>query len=70
MTVSPRRFSPPRTVDEANAACFIARDANGRALGYIYFEQESGRRAAAKLLTKEDATFGSELRQAAGAEMR
>ena len=31
-------------------ACFIIRDANGQALAYVYFEDEPGRRAAAKLL--------------------
>jgi hypothetical protein len=41
-------------IDEANAACFIVRDKNGQALGYFYFEQEPGRRAAANLLTKDE----------------
>jgi hypothetical protein len=31
------------------------RDASGQALAYVYFEGESGRRAAAKLLTKDEA---------------
>jgi hypothetical protein len=30
-------------------------DANGQALAYVYFEEEPGRRAAAKLLTKDEA---------------
>ena len=30
-------------------------DANGQALAYVYFEEEPGRRAAAKLLTHEEA---------------
>jgi hypothetical protein len=50
----PRRFPPPWSVDETNA-CFIVRDKNGQALGYFYFEDEPGRRAAAKLLTKDEA---------------
>ena len=32
-----RRIPPPWTIDEANDACFIVRDANGQALGYFYF---------------------------------
>jgi len=30
------------TLDEANAASFIVRDHNGRALAYVYFEDEPG----------------------------
>jgi len=30
-------------------------DASGQKLGYFYFEEESGRRSAAKLLTKDEA---------------
>ena len=52
---SARRFLPPWTVEEANDACFIVRDANGQALGYFYFENEAGRRTAASLLTKDEA---------------
>jgi len=36
-------------------ACFIVRDANGHALAYVYFEEEPRRRAAAKLLTRDEA---------------
>ncbi len=50
-----RRFPPPWTIDEANAACVIVRDKTGQALGYFYFEDEPGRRSAAKLLTKDEA---------------
>jgi len=32
------RFPPPWTIDEANDACFIVRDATSQALGYFYFE--------------------------------
>ena len=49
-----RRFPPPWSVDET-PACFTVRDANGQALAYVYFEDESGRRAAAKLLTHDEA---------------
>ena len=49
-----RRFPPPWSVDESHA-CFTVRDANGQALAYVYFEDESGRRAAAKLLSHDEA---------------
>jgi hypothetical protein len=52
---APRRFPPPWIVDEHSDACFIVKDATGQALGYFYFEDEPGRRSAAKLLTKDEA---------------
>jgi hypothetical protein len=52
---SVHRFPPPWSVDETNGACFIVRDANGQALAYVYWEEERGRRAAAKLLTRDEA---------------
>jgi hypothetical protein len=51
----PRRFPPPWSIEEANAACYIVRDNNGRALAYVYFESEPGRRTAANLLTRDEA---------------
>ena len=33
----------------------LLRDANGPALAYVYFEEGPGRRAAAKLLTRDEA---------------
>ncbi len=50
-----RRFPPPWTIDEANSACFIVGDSTRQVLGYFYFEDEPGRRSAAKLLTKDEA---------------
>ena len=49
-----RRFPPPWSVEETDA-CFIVRDHNGQALAYVYFEEEPGRRAAAHLLTRDEA---------------
>ncbi len=40
---------------EETESCFIVRDHNGQALAYIYFEAEQGRRAAAKLLMRDEA---------------
>ena len=40
---------------EEQEACFTVRDANGQALAYVYFEDEPGRRSAAKLLTRDEA---------------
>ena len=49
-----RRFAPPWPVEETSA-CFIVRDRSGQALAHVYFEDEPGRRSAAKLLTPEEA---------------
>jgi hypothetical protein len=49
-----RRFPPPWSAEETEA-CYIVRDANGQALAYVYFEEEPGRRAAAHLLTRDEA---------------
>jgi hypothetical protein len=52
--MSARRFPPPWSVEEQDA-CFIVRDNSGQALAYVYFEEEPGRRSAAKLLSKDEA---------------
>jgi hypothetical protein len=49
-----RRFPPPWSVEELDA-CFVVRDHNGQALAYVYFEDEPGRRSAAKLMTRDEA---------------
>jgi hypothetical protein len=49
-----RRFPQPWRVEETDA-CFIVRDGSGQALAYVYCEDEPGRRAAAKLLTRDEA---------------
>jgi endo-1,4-beta-D-glucanase Y len=51
----PRRFPPPWTFEDHNDACFIVMDASGLAVTYVYYEEEPGRRAAANLMTKEEA---------------
>jgi hypothetical protein len=43
-----RRFPPPWSIEERQA-CFIVKDGNGLALAFIYFEDEPGRRSAAKV---------------------
>jgi hypothetical protein len=54
MTSTARRFPPPWIVEE-QPACFVVRDHNGQALAYVYFEDEPGRRSAAKLLSRDEA---------------
>jgi len=53
--VTTGRVPPPWSVEEYNDACFIVRDHNGQQLAYCYFEDEAGRRSAAKLLTRDEA---------------
>ena len=55
MTKSRRRFPPPWTVEEYRGISYIVRDANNFPVAYVYFESEPGRRAAANLMTKEEA---------------
>jgi len=65
-----RRFPPPWSIEELEA-CFVAIDSAGQKLAYVYFEEEPGRRSAAKLLTKDEARrIAAEYRQAAGTAMQ
>ena len=56
---SPRRFPTPWSVEDIGAdvqrRAFVVKDTNGQRLAYIYYEEEPGRRPAAKLLTKDEA---------------
>jgi hypothetical protein len=47
------RFRPSWSVEEQEA-CFVVRDHDGQQLACVYFEDEPGRRSAAKLLTKDE----------------
>jgi len=51
---SPRRFPAPWSA-ELTPNCYIVRDADGQQLAYVYYENEPGRRSAAKLLTRDEA---------------
>ena len=55
MTESRRRFPPPWTVEEFRGISYVVRDANNFAVAYVYFENEPGRRAAANLMSKDEA---------------
>src|SRR5438874_13033196 len=49
-----RRFPPPWSIEEIGVA-FKVCDSTGQRLAYVYFEEEPGRRSAAKLLSKDEA---------------
>ena len=52
--MTPRRFAAAWTVEESET-CLIVKDHGGQKLAYFYFENESGRRSAAKMLTRDEA---------------
>jgi hypothetical protein len=49
-----RRFPPPWSA-EVQPNHYVVRDANRQQLAYVYYENEPGRRSAAKLLSKDEA---------------
>jgi len=49
-----RGFPLPWSVEDIGDA-FVLRDSTRQKLAYVYYEEESGRRRAAKLLTKDEA---------------
>ena len=49
-----RRFPPPWSVEDIGAA-FVVKHTNGQKLSYVYYEDEPGRRSAAKLLIRDEA---------------
>jgi hypothetical protein len=53
--ITSRRFPPPWDIEERNAACFVVMDGNRFPGAYVYFESEPGRRAAANLMTRDEA---------------
>jgi hypothetical protein len=54
LEVKQRRMQPPWRPDESDG-CFIVWNTGGQALAYVYFEVVLDRRAAASLLTKDEA---------------
>jgi hypothetical protein len=49
-----RHFPEPWSVEETDA-CFIVKDHAGLSLAYSYFGEEPGRRAATRLMTRDEA---------------
>ena len=47
-------FRPHWTIEELDT-CFVILDHTSQKLAYIYFEDEPGRRSAAKSLTRDEA---------------
>jgi hypothetical protein len=52
--VPSRHFPAPWSVEELDN-CFVVIDRGGQKLAYVYFEEEPGRRLAAKLMTRDEA---------------
>ncbi len=54
MPAEVRRFPPPWTIEDIGAA-FVVKDGAGQKLAYVYYEEEPGRRSAAKMLSRDEA---------------
>jgi len=52
--ITARRFPLPQSVEDIDAA-FVVKDSSEQKVAYAYYEDEPGRRSAAKLLTKDEA---------------
>ncbi len=50
----PCRFPPPWSIEDIDAV-FIVKDGAGQKLAYVYYEEELGRRSAAKMLSRDEA---------------
>jgi hypothetical protein len=55
MRLERRRFPQPWDIEERKASCIIVMDANRFPVCYVYFDSEPGRRAAAGLMTRDEA---------------
>jgi hypothetical protein len=51
---SARNFPPPWSA-EVQPNYYVVRDANGQQIAYVHYSNEPDRRAAAKLLTRDEA---------------
>jgi hypothetical protein len=54
LSIDARRFPPPWSIEDIGAA-YVVKDSSGQKLGYFHYEEEPGRRSAAKLLSKDEA---------------
>jgi hypothetical protein len=52
--VKGRGFPPPWSIKDLGAA-FVVKDSARHKLAYVYYEEEPGRRSAARLLSKDEA---------------
>ena len=59
-----RRFPLPWSVEDIGVV-FVLKDGSGQRLAYVYFEEEPGRRSAAKLHSKGEARQSGEYRAVA-----